>query len=374
MSRYSGGNRVVNLLPGPVAIPQEAREAFCREPVSHRAASFLEEVDKIRRLLCEMVGARRVEILSGSGTLANDVVAAQLAISEASVLIVSNGEFGERLVDHARRLGVAYDVVEAPWGTPPPYTEIENRLSTHPKLDWLWSVHCETSTGVLSDLGLLARIAADHNVRLCVDAVSSIGTVPVDLRHVHLATGVSGKGLGSYSGLAMVYHHNEIRPSPRVARYLDLGSYAAADGVPFTQNSNLFQALKAALTRFQADDGSLNPDPEFAHTASLGRWLRRSLKDAGIPLMGDDENTSPAVTTIALPPELDSEEVGRRAEEAGFLLHYRSGYLVRRNLLQMCLMGQHSYLEMSTLVEILRDLCRRRPSTAGSAVLRHGRH
>ena len=357
MSGHPSGNRIVNLLPGPVAIQQRARRAFSSEPVSHRAASFLEDVDRIRQRLCELVHARQVEILLGSGTLANDAVAAQLDAGESSVLIVSNGEFGDGLVDHARRFGLTYEVVEAPWCAAPPYAEIERRLAVCPKLDWLWSVHCETSTGVLADLDLLARIAAEHRVRLCVDSVSSIGTVPVDLRHVHLATGVSSKGLGSYPGLAMVYHHDEIRPSRRVARYLDLGTYAVTDGVLFTQSSNLFHALDAALTRFEADDGSLDPSAEFAQTATLGQWLRESLKAVGVPLMGDDLDASPAVTTIALRSDLDSKEVGRRAEEAGFLLHYRSSYLVRRNLLQVCLIGEHSRSELSTLIETLGELC-----------------
>ena len=103
----------------------------------------------------------------------------------------------------------------------------------------------------------------------------------------------------------------------------------------FTQSSNLFHALDAALPRFEADDGSLDPSAEFAQTATLGQWLRESLKAVGVPLMGDDLDASPAVTTIALRSDLDSKEVGRRAEEAGFLLHYRSSYLVRRNLLQV---------------------------------------
>ena len=89
----------------------------------------------------------------------------------------------------------------------------------------------------------------------------------------------------------------------------------------------------------------------------MGQWLRESLKAVGVPLMGDDLDASPAVTTIALPSDLDSNEVGRRAEEAGFLLHYRSSYLVRRNLLQVCLMGEHSRSELSTLVETLGELC-----------------
>ena len=56
---------------------------------------------------------------------------------------------------------------------------------------WLWFVHCETSTGMLNDLGAFSRLCADSGTRLCVDAISSIGTVPVDLRGAYFASGVS---------------------------------------------------------------------------------------------------------------------------------------------------------------------------------------
>lgn len=360
----------VNLLPGPVAIPPHVRAAFQRPPVSHRAPSFLADTRRIRRRLCELVGARHVQILLGSGTLANDAVAARLAADESSVLIVSNGEFGERLVDHARRFGLAHEVVAAPWGEAPPYAEIERRLAARPELDALWSVHCETSTGVLADLGTLAQIGAAHGVKLCIDAVSSIGTVPVDLRDVHLATGASSKGLASYPGLALVFHNDDIQPSPRIPRYLDLGAYEAADGVPFTHGSNLLHALDAALTRFEAPDGSLDPGPVLARTAAAGRWLRQALSAVGLPLLGHARDASPAVTTMALPATIDSMQVGRRAEEAGFLLSYRSAYLARRNLLQVCLMGEHSGAELGALVELLGKLCggaQSAPLPAGSA-------
>jgi len=58
-----------------------------------------------------------VQILSGSGTLANDVVAARLSLLEGSRgLILSNGEFGDRLLDHARRARLNFATLRLPWG------------------------------------------------------------------------------------------------------------------------------------------------------------------------------------------------------------------------------------------------------------------
>ena len=69
----------INLLPGPVHIHPLVQRAFCRPPVSHRAEVFLEDVTLTRRLLCNLVGAEEAVLVLGSGTLANDAVALQLA-------------------------------------------------------------------------------------------------------------------------------------------------------------------------------------------------------------------------------------------------------------------------------------------------------
>src|SRR5438105_4765238 len=89
----------VNFLPGPVTVRREVRRAFEQAPESHRAEAFVKDLEATKKLLCELVHAGKVELLLGSGTLANDVIAAQLSLENKRGLILSNGEFGERLID-----------------------------------------------------------------------------------------------------------------------------------------------------------------------------------------------------------------------------------------------------------------------------------
>src|SRR5215472_7147619 len=105
----------VNLLPGPVTVRREVRRAFEQAPESHRAEPFAKDFQATKKLLCDLTQAGRVEILLGSGTLANDVVAGQLSFETGRGLVLSNGEFGQRLVDHARRFGLDFEAVEFPW-------------------------------------------------------------------------------------------------------------------------------------------------------------------------------------------------------------------------------------------------------------------
>ena len=65
-------------------------------------------------------------------------------------------------------------------------------------------------------------------------------------------------------------------------------------------------------------------------------------------------HASPAVLTIALPPALDSNRVGAELRAAGYLLSYQSRYLLERNWLQICLMGEWEREQIAPLLALLR--------------------
>src|SRR6266849_1411390 len=90
----------VNFLPGPVTLRREVRRAFEQAPESHRAEVFTKDFQATKQTLCELVKAKKTELFLGSGTLANDVVAGQLSLEKRRGVVLSNGEFGQRLVDH----------------------------------------------------------------------------------------------------------------------------------------------------------------------------------------------------------------------------------------------------------------------------------
>ena len=279
--------------------------------------------------------------------MANDVVAAQLR-GAGRGLILNNGEFGQRLIDAARRFELSFEVLKAAWGEVLPHHEIESAMLRF-KPSWLWAVHCETSTGVLNDLGLLPRLCAAAGTRLCLDCISTVGTIEVDLSGVWLATATSGKGVGSIPGIAMVFHAAPIAPRPDLPRCLDLGLYAQNGGVPFTISSNLVHALKAALEQ-------LDVPQRLAATTEMSGRLRRQVRAMGLRVIAPDEHASPAVTTIELPLSLESSSVGAALSSAGCLLGYESGYLRERNWVQVCLMGRHAPESVSRLLRSLKSM------------------
>jgi aspartate aminotransferase-like enzyme len=352
LSRMQGevpvSRKNMNLLPGPVDVCAEAVRAMSEAPVSHRADELTEELLLVKRILSGITGAKRAALLMGSGTLANDALAAQLSLTEGNGLVLSNGEFGERLIDHARRWGLSFVTLEKEWGECFDREEIDEALVENPAASWLWAVHSETSTGVLNDAASLGDICAARGIALCLDCISSLGTVPIDLSGVYMATGVSGKGLRSYPGLSFVFYNHAVASRPdRLPRYLDLGLYAESEGTPFTLSSNLLRALKASLDNFPAGE-------RYARIRSLSGWLRGKLSDAGLDIVAGKGHESPAIITIRLPERVSSGALGMKLERTGYYLNWRSDYLLDRNWIQIALMGECSEDGLSPLIDLLR--------------------
>ena len=341
----------VNFLPGPVTVRREVRRAFEQAPESHRADSFKQDFQQAKKLLCDLTGATNVELLFGSGTLANDVVAAQLSLLNGPGLVLSNGEFGQRLVDQARRFRLQFEHIECDWGVSLDLNRVRERLShvTPPK--WIWCVHCETSTSVINDLAALQELCVGHGVKLCLDCISSVGTMPVNLAKVYLASCSSGKGLRSYPGVSMVFYNHQVQPAnDQLPRYLDLGYYAHQEGIPFTFSSNLLHALHAAVR-------GVKWEKRFGEILEISSGLRTKLVESGFELIGANTRTSPAVITIELPEHLNSVTVGNLMKESGFLLSYNSEYLRAQNWIQICLMGEIAREKVVALANTLHRVC-----------------
>ncbi len=323
--------------------------AFATPALSHRGPAFLAQIGAVRRQLCELTGARNVQILPGSGSLANTVVAAQLGLRDTTGLVISNGEFGERLADEAARARLRFDALRLPWARPFNLAQMDSCAARLPRGGWLWCVHHETSTGMLNPLDELKAIATRHGLLLCVDCISSIGAVPVNLEGVHLASGTSGKGLGAYPGLALVFHDYTPRVEPRrLPGYIDLGHWAGHDSVPHTHSSNLVGALAAALPAVTAG--------RMARIRENAAWLRGALRAQGWTLAIPDVVACPGIITLVLDEDHDAAATGTELEHRGFLLNFRSRHMLAHNWIQISLLGDPPQAGLERLVTALRVL------------------
>ena len=288
----------------------------------------MKDFQETRDLLCELTKAKQVEILMGSGTLANDAIAGQLALLCKPGLILISGEFGRRLVKHANGAKLFFETLEIPEGQAFQREELERAIKATSGIEWIWGVHCESSTGVLNDLVMYKEVCADHGLKLCMDVIGSIGRVPIDLSDIYLASATGGKGLGSRSGLSMVFHKYDFQPAPDfLPCVLDLGIYQENEGIPYTIQPSLLRALQESLRRHDWEK-------RFQEVRGWSISIRRKLAEIDAPILAPDSCAMPAVVTVALPEVHSSETVGNALHEQGVSISYRSSYLLERNWIQ----------------------------------------
>ena len=347
-----GDSGVANFLPGPVAVLPAVAADFAKPPISHRSLEFIKLLERTKSALVKLARARDAALMLGSGTLANDAVAGQLSQLDGRGLILVNGEFGRRLVDHAEGFGLNFIVRMFREGDPVDVNVARGILEDNPDIEWSWMVHCETSTGVLNDLRGMVSVTESLGVKLCVDVISSLGLVNVDLSGVYLSTGVSGKALGAYPGVAIVFHNHDIPPPAKpIPRYMNLHQYSRVEGVPYTASSNLLMALNAAL-----ESGDMERRRE--RSKRCADILRAKVADLGFELSSKNGGTHPCIVSVDLPQEISSLSLGRKLAEKGFLTSYESAYLVEANRLQVCFLGETDEGDARKLAAALALLAR----------------
>lgn len=335
-------NEEVCLLPGPVTTAPAVRQAFHQPPVYHRGPEFIRRFVALRRLLGDLVGGRDVAVLNGSGTLANETIAATLAAGQrgtARGVLLINGEFGYRLAKQATRFGLQPRTLTWSWGKPWDLDEVDAALADEPAGSWVWGVHQESSTGVLNDLPGLVRVAKRHDAKVCVDCISSLGAVPLDLREVYLASGATGKALGSYAGAALIFANaDSLRhlDRNRVPSYFDVAAALASEGPCYTFPSPTLFALEAALQEYATPQKA---EAAYHRYAAMGVYVRRQLRELGLEPLAQEEYACPVVTTFTPPGDESSAAFVARCRSWGYAIGGQSAYLAEKRFVQIATMG-----------------------------------
>jgi len=260
--------------------------------------------------------------------------------------VIANGEFGERLTRQAACAGLNYRALQFRWGEAWSFRRIETELERRPQ--WVWAVHLETSTGVLNDLQRLTGLAAQLGAKVAADCVSSLGAVNTCAvgQQLFLASGVSGKALGSYAGLGFVFTSQEAidqLAGKKVCPTFDLVAAVRSTGPVSTLPSPL---IKAALQALRENyDGQANAVARYMHYEEMGRRAREMMRKAGLELLSTERDAAPTIATFPLP----SAGFAQECLCAGFRIAHESDYLRTRGWGQIATMGNLNWENLEGL-------------------------
>ncbi|HEY7731911.1 MAG TPA: alanine--glyoxylate aminotransferase family protein [Gaiellaceae bacterium] len=302
------------LTPGPTPVPSEVLAAAAEHVIHHRGPDFKELFGRVLGRLREVYRTGNdVLVWTASGTGAFESAVVNLLSPGERVLAVSAGNFGERWAQLATAYGCDVQQLAYEWAQAPQPADLERRLAeTGAKVVFL--VHSETSTGVVCDLESLVTVCHEAGALSVVDAISSLGAVPLetDAWGVDVVVTGSQKALMTPPGLAFVavseraWQKAEQAALPRF--YWDWQRARAAQekgSTPFTPATSTVVALDTALGLLLAE----GLEHAFARHVALGRACRAGAKAMGLELYSPDDDSSAVLTAILTPEGVDAVEL-----------------------------------------------------------------
>ncbi|MCZ7587934.1 MAG: alanine--glyoxylate aminotransferase family protein [Gaiella sp.] len=295
------------LTPGPTPVPPDVLRRLAEPVLHHRSPDFAEVFvlaqERLRRVFRT---ENEVLVFTSSGTGAFESAIVNLLSPGERVVAVSQGEFGERWQAMARAFACEVVPLAYPWGEAPRPQHLRDALAESGAQTAI-VVHSETSTGVVCDLEPLLAVCREAGALSVVDAVSSLGAVPLetDVWGADVVVTGSQKALMTPPGLAFAavsdhaWERSESATLPRF--YFDWARHRRAQSkrsTPFTPPTSTVVALVEALG-IVLEDGL---EAAFARHRALGRACRAGIKAIGLELYSPDDDSA-AVLTGALTPE-----------------------------------------------------------------------
>jgi alanine-glyoxylate transaminase/serine-glyoxylate transaminase/serine-pyruvate transaminase len=188
-----------------------------------------------------------------------EAAVANVTRPDSRATVVVNGYFGDRLAQMLERYGARVTRVETEWGRACDPERVVRALAAS-GADIVALVHGETSTGVVNPVQDIVAEAARHGALTIVDAVTSLGGVPVEVGRwgVDVCYSCTQKGLGAPSGLAPITFSARALASrvPCRSFYLDLGlleDYWIRRKYHHTISAPLVYALHEALVAIEEE-------------------------------------------------------------------------------------------------------------------------
>jgi alanine-glyoxylate transaminase/serine-glyoxylate transaminase/serine-pyruvate transaminase len=307
--------------PGPSNVAPSVLRAMSQPLVGHLDPAFIQLMEEVKAML-RIVFQTKNDVtfpVSGTGSAGMEFCFANLIEPGDEVLVGVNGVFGGRMADVAERCGARVTKVEAEWGKIIEPQAIAAALkNVRPKIVAI--VHAETSTGALTPVEEISRLAHEAGALFLLDTVTSLAGCPVRVDDWGVDAVYSGTqkclscppGLSPVSFSARAMNVATHRKRKVQSWYLDvnlLASYWGQDRAyhhtaPISMNYALHEAL-----RLVSEEGLENrwKRHEQNHLA-----LRRGLAEMGIELSAQEGHQLWQLNAVRVPEGVDEAAVRKK--------------------------------------------------------------
>ncbi|MDO4393830.1 MAG: aminotransferase class V-fold PLP-dependent enzyme [Bacillota bacterium] len=347
-------------------VKENVRQALTHYDICHRSPEFEDlfarTTAKINKLFKADESYRSL-LISGSGTAANETVLSSIFNEGEKVLLIRNGEFGNRLLEIIEKYNIPLVDCSFEWAEVPDLAKIEEAIKANPEIKVISMVFHETSTCMINPVKAVGELAAKYGKWYHVDCVSAAAGEIIDVNDMHItfATSVGGKCLGAYPGSAYICGKKEAMDTltPEMGKnvYLNLAKHyikaEACNQTPNTPNVNLFWALDVALDNALADGGIEARNARYRECAGI---LREGLKEMGLKMLIDEELMSSTVTSVFLPEGKDLHEFIDALDKKGYTIYPGKGKFEAMGMFQVANMGEIYPDDCRVFLDVMKEV------------------
>ncbi len=252
--------------PGPLTTSATVKQAMLRD-LGSRDATFIEIVRDIRRRLVLLGGGSdeyTAVLMQGSGTYGIEATLSSVIPPNGRLLLLINGAYGERMLRIAEVQHIPVAKLVFPENTQPDAHALDTALSADPTITHIGVVHCETTTGIINPVNVYGEIVQKHQRTLIVDAMSSFGAYPIDLKAcgIDFLISSANKCIEGVPGFSFILARKESLVAARgFARTLSLDLVAQWRGLDgdgqfrFTPPTHVLLAFHQALIELEQEGG-----------------------------------------------------------------------------------------------------------------------
>ena len=307
--------------PGPGDVDEEVLACMATPVLRHFGPEWLQIHHDLIALLRQFYQTQNdLFMVPGPASACLDMAIGSLVGNGEQVIVGSNGFFGDRLVEIAQGYGAQVVPFTAPLGSPLDPDELRRLIAQHPQAKVVALVHHETSTTVLNPLEALAKVAKAAGKVMVVDAVASLGGVPLDVDGwgIDVCVVAANKCLEALPGIAFIsvspqaWELVDQHTSTCHGWYLNLKTWryyytewAAWHPSPVTLPVNILLAVRTRMQRIL--EGGL--EAHFARYVRASQAVRHGLQNIGYEMFVPAQFAAPIVTAVKARPEFEVGEL-----------------------------------------------------------------
>ena len=310
--------------PGPSDVHPRVLAAMARPTIGHLDPLFVTMMDEMKILLqyaFQTTNPLTIAV-SAPGSAGMETCFVNLMEPGDKVIVCQNGVFGGRMKENVERGGGVAVMVDDAWGEPVDPNKLEAALKQHPDTKLVAFVQAETSTGAASDVATLVNIAHRHDCLVIVDAVTSLGGIPLKLDEWGVDAVYSGSqkclsctpGLSPVSFSPRAVERIKARKSKVQSWFLDLNLVmgywggSAKRAYHHTAPINALYGLHEALVMLQEEGLEAAWSRHRRHHLAL----RAGIEAMGLRFVVAERDRLPQLNAIGVPEGVDEAEVRRR--------------------------------------------------------------